>query len=157
MKSHQVIRDSFEKASPKEIAAELGVSLSLVYKWAEAQSTDGSGSRNPLDRVMKIIETTDDCRIVEWLCREAGGYFVRNPDGSHGRGLEVLPATQGIVSQFAALLSQISTAAMDDQVTHAEAAEIRRCWDRLKSHTEGFVRCCEDGDFNNLRRTLPQG
>ncbi len=38
---------------PKAIASELGVSLSLVYKWAQEQSESGSGSRNPLDRIVE--------------------------------------------------------------------------------------------------------
>jgi len=51
MESHDVLKNAFEKSSPKAIASELGISLSLVYKWAQEQSSTGSGSRNPLDRV----------------------------------------------------------------------------------------------------------
>ena len=32
MESHEILREAFQKISPKEIAAELGLSLSLVYK-----------------------------------------------------------------------------------------------------------------------------
>ena len=35
MKSHELLREVIEKCSPKQMAADLGVSLSLVYKWAE--------------------------------------------------------------------------------------------------------------------------
>lgn len=155
MQSHQVIRAAFDKASPKQIAADLGVSLSLVYKWAEPPGTE-SGSRNPLDRVAQLIETTNDRRIIDWLCRQAGGYFVPNPS-AQARKMEVLPATHEIVAQFGAMLAQISTAAKDHVVTPAEAAEIRDCWDSLKSYTEAFVRSCEEGDFATMRKLLPQG
>ena len=151
MESHEVLRRSFEKSSPKAIAAELGLSLSLIYKWAERQSEDGSGSRNPLDRLLKVVEVTNDPGIVEWLCQQCGGYFVPNPGGIRD-DYEMLPATHAIIQQFSSLLNEISKAAADDSITADEAEEIRERWDKLKSYTEGFVACCEEGDFEQLRR-----
>jgi hypothetical protein len=46
----------------------------------------------------------------------------------------------------------ISLAALDNTITSKEASEIRDSWDRLKSYAEGFVRCCEEGDFDQLRK-----
>ena len=150
MESHEVLRNAFAKTSPKAVASDLGISLSLVYKWAEKQSEDGSGSRNPLDRLMKVIELSGDLRIIEWLCQQTGGYFVRNPKSSCQKGFQVLPATNEIVGQFSILLQQISTAALDHSISKKEAKEIRECWDKLKSYAEGFVRCCEEGDYDQM-------
>lgn len=149
MESHEVLRQAFTKTSPKAIASELGVSLSLVYKWAERQAEDGSGSRNPLDRLLKIIELSGDTSITEWICQRSGGYFVANPDIAD-HDYEVLPATHEIINQFSTLLHQISLAAFDHSITTDEAIEIREAWDKLKSYTEGFVRCCEEGDFERI-------
>jgi hypothetical protein len=99
---------------------------------------------------MKIIELSGDLRIVEWLCQQTGGYFVRNPKSSCQKGFQVLPATNEIVGQFSALLQQISTAALDHSISRKEAKEIRECWDKLKSYAEGFVRCCEEGDYDQM-------
>ena len=155
MESHDVLHDAFEKVSPKQVAAELGVSLSLVYKWAQPPSGDvgetGSGSRNPLDRVVELIRLSQDTAIIEWLSRKSGGYFVRNPHSDCRAGFEVVPATHELVQQFADLLSEISQAALDNKITLKEAQKIRQCWDELKSHAEGFVPCCEEGDFASLR------
>lgn len=65
-----------------------------------------------------------------------------------------MPATQEIVQQFADLLSSISQAAVDNSISDDEASGIRRVWDELKRYTEGFVRCCEEGDFKNLNDEL---
>jgi transcriptional regulator with XRE-family HTH domain len=156
MDSHDVLRRAIEKesTSPKEVAAALGLSLSLIYKWTERQSNEGSGSRNPLDRLLAFIATTDDRRILEWLCQRCGGYFVPNPKNK-GNDYEVLPATQAIISQFSALLHEISKAAADNRITAEEAEEIRESWDSLKSYTEGFVACCEEGNFDELRKMRP--
>lgn len=151
MESHEVLRRAFENTSPKAIAAELGLSLSLVYKWAERPSEDGSGSRNPLDRLLKIIELSEDRRIIEWLCRRCGGYFVPNP-AAQDEDYDLLPVTQEIVAQFSEMLTDISKAAIDHSITMPEAAEIRESWDKLKSYTEGFVACCEQGDFDRMER-----
>ena len=152
MESHEVLKHSFENTSPKAIAAELGVSLSLVYKWAQEQSDTGSGSRNPLDRLLQIIRLTGDARIVEWLCHKCDGYFVRNPDSNCEEGFEVLPATSEIVDQFSKLLHRISESALDHSITQDEARSIRDSWDQLKSFAEGFVRCCEEGDFESIEK-----
>jgi len=150
MESHEVLKEAFSKTSPKEIASELGVSLSLVYKWAQEQSEGGSGSRNPLDRLLEIVRLTQDLRLVDWICERADGYFVRNPTSACDQGFEVLPATNEIVAQFSNLLSRISQAALDNSITLDEADEIRQQWDKLKCYGEGFVRCCEEGDFEKM-------
>ncbi len=155
MESHEVLRQAFSKTSPKAVSADLGVSLSLVYKWAERQAEDGSGSRNPLDRLLKIIELSGDTTIVEWLCRKSGGYFVRNPESKKKFFFFNDTATTEIVGQFSGLLQRISSAAIDHSITSDEAAEIRECWDKLKSYAEGFVTCCEEGDFEQLEKIPP--
>ena len=154
MESHEVIRDAFEKCGPKEIASEMGVSLSLVYKWAQPNTELGSGSRNPLDRVAKLIELTGEKQIIQWLCSQAGGFYLRNPVSYCRDGYEVMPSTNAIVQQFADLLAVITQAALDNTITDDEAADIRQVWDELKSFTEGFVRCCEEGDFKKIESDL---
>lgn len=168
MQSHEVLKKAFSETSPKAVASELGVSLSLVYKWAQEQSELGSGSRNPLDRITSIYQLTGDIGIIEHLAEQCGGYFVRNPESHCQQGFQYLPATTEIVSQFSTMLARISSAALDNSITGDEANEIRQCWDKLKGYAEGFVRCCEEGDFeimaeaktkqpsepNEVRRTL---
>lgn len=156
MESHEVLKTAFENplTSPKEIASEMGVSLSLVYKWAQPNTETGSGSRNPLDRVRQLIELTHEQQIIEWLCQKAGGYYVRNPRANVGREYDVIPATHEIVQQFAGLLAVISQAALDNAITPEESGDIRRVWDSLKAFGEGFVRCCEEGDFEQIKQNL---
>ena len=120
----------------------------LVYKWAEKPSVTGSGSRNPLDRLLRIIELTEDDEILQWLCHQQGGQFVPDPELGGERVESLLPATQDIIGHFSSLLNQISLAAEDHAVTTEEAKEIRLCWGKLKSHAEAFVRACEKGDFH---------
>ena len=156
MESHEVLRRALRKTSPKAVASDLGISLSLVYKWAEKPTDDGSGSKNPLDRLLQIIELSGDTGIVDWLCRQQGGHFVKDPDVSGHQIDHVLPATQEIIGQFSDLLTRISDAAEDHSVTPEEADEIRQCWDKLKSYAEAFVRSCENGDFKLMSR-LPAG
>jgi hypothetical protein len=152
MESHEVVREALERGSPKEIAADMGVSLSLVYKWA--QTGEGSGALNPLDRILRLYELTGHDHLLQWLCMRAGGVFVKNPPSRCRKGFEVMPATQEIVQQFANLLASISQAAADNSICETEAADIRHVWDELKRFTEGFVRCCEEGDFAHLAEDL---
>ncbi len=157
MESHEVLRKALRKTSPKAVAADLGVSLSLVYKWAEKPDDAGSGNKNPLDRLLQIIELADDNGVIDWLCRRRGGHFVKDPEMHGERFGHVLPATQEIIGQFSNLLSRISDAAADYSVTAAEADQIRECWDTLKSYSEAFVRACENGEFRAMSRHPDKG
>ena len=157
MESHEIIKDAVDKTGPKEVAAELGLSLSLIYKWAQAAEEDGSGSRNPLDRVLQLVEITDDHSLIQWLCVRTGGYYVHNRHAENEEGYEVIPATNEIVQQFADLLQVITQAALDQSIDEDESERIRLVWEDLKRYTEGFVRCCEDGDFAKmLTRIKPE-
>src|SRR5579862_2702342 len=84
MKSYDVIRQAVEERGVKAVAAALKVSPALVYKWceppSEAGDPDQSGTKNPLDRVREIYQLTRDIRVVRWLCNEAGGFFVPDPE-----------------------------------------------------------------------------
>ena len=152
MESHEVLKEALKKTSPKAVAADLGVSLSLVYKWAEKPTENGSGSRNPLDRLLQIIELSEDTGIIEWLCRQQGGSFVRDPDVNPREEAHVFQRTQQIIGQFSTLLQGISAAVEDHSVCQKEADEIRQCWDKLKSEAETFVRACEAGHFEEISK-----
>lgn len=152
MQSHELLREVLQKASPKQVAAQLGLSLSMVYKWAEPPENDaGSGATNPLDRIAALYRGTNDIRLIQWICQAAGGFFIRNPKIHNAHPSYLIPATNEIVQEFADLLAVIATAASDNQITEKESKEIRARWEELKSVTETFVACCEEGNFAPLK------
>lgn len=149
MQSHELFREVFENKKPKEIAADLGLSSSMIYKWGEP-NTAGSGIGNPLDRMEALLKSTGDHRLVQWVCQRAGGFFILNPRNTpHPHHL--IPATNQIVQEFADLLHVIADATANEQVSQAEAKQIRARWEELKSVTECFVAGCEEGDFAKVR------
>src|SRR5205085_8060842 len=152
MQSHELLREVFQKGSAKEAAAELGLSLSMIYKWAEPPDpASGSGAANPLDRIEALQRCTGDLRIVQWVCQRAGGFFIKNPKNNYPHPEFLIPATNEIVQEFADLLAVIATAASDNQITPLESRAIRARWEELKSVTESFVHCCERGNFAPLK------
>jgi hypothetical protein len=151
MQSHELLREVFSKASVKQLAADLGLSLSMVYKWAEPDEGTGSGAANPLDRIETLVRSTEDTRLVQWICERAGGFFIRNPKTQWPHPHFLIPATNQVVQEFADLLSVVAAAAGDNRISREEAKSIRARWEELKSATEGFVRCCEQGNFNSLK------
>ncbi|HEY9171831.1 MAG TPA: phage regulatory CII family protein [Verrucomicrobiae bacterium] len=151
MQSHELLREVLQQTSAKQVAADLGLSLSTIYKWAEPDEGDGSGQVNPLDRIEALLRSTGDTRIAQWICQHAGGFFILNPKLNKPHPDYLIPATNEIVQEFADLLSVIAFAAADNQITPREAASIRSRWEDLKSVTEGFVSCCEAGNFAAMR------
>src|SRR3974390_3395443 len=152
MQSHEVLREVFQQCSPKQVSAELGLSLSMIYKWAEPPDpAAGSGSTNPLDRIDALLKCTQDRRLVQWICQRAGGFFILNPKTNKPHPSYLIPATNEIVQEFADLLAGVAAAAAETQITGEEARQIRARWEELKSVTEGFVACCEEGNFRPLK------
>jgi hypothetical protein len=153
MQSHELLREIFQKCSPKEVAGALGLSISMIYKWAEPPETDaGSGASNPLDRIEALIRCSNDPRLVQWICQRAGGFFINNPRNHRAHPDYLIPATNEIIQEFADLLAVIATAAGDNHISLEEAKKIRSRWEDLKTVTECFVRCCEEGNFAPLKQ-----
>jgi hypothetical protein len=149
MESYELLREVLDKKNAKEVSADLQLSTSMIYKWAQPSSNDG-GVENPLDRIEALYDSTGDQRLVQWICQRAGGFFILNPKNTpHPHYL--IPATNQIVQEFADLLHVIASATADDKITPAEAEQIRARWEELKSVTEGFVACCEEGNFGPLK------
>ena len=59
------------------------------------------------------------------------------------------------MQEFADLLAVIATAAADNHITQKEAQTIRARWEELKTVTETFVACCEEGNFSALKEKQP--
>jgi hypothetical protein len=49
------------------------------------------------------------------------------------------------------LLHVNARATVSEKFTPSEAGQIRARWEELKTVTEGFVACCEEGDFTPIR------
>src|SRR5271170_1061515 len=153
MESHELLREVLERKNAKEVSAHLQLSTSMIYKWAQPSANDG-GVENPLDRVEALYQATGDQRLIQWLCQRAGGFFILNPKNTPHPHF-MIPATNQIVQEFADLLQVVAGAAADNQITAAEAKQIRARWEELKSATEGFVACCEEGNFGPMKKEAP--
>ncbi len=152
MRSHEVLREATENVGVKSLAAELRLSPALIYKWCQQSSPDdrdGSGARNPLDRLADIIRVTGGKQVVHWLCHEAGGYFVPNPAVNDiPPRIEMLGETQKLVNEFGQLLLTVTRSIEDDGfIEGSEADHIRQSWERLKASAESFTVACELGNY----------
>jgi len=152
MRSHEVIKRAADRIGVKALASKLRISQALVYKWcqpSEAEDGDPSGARNPLDRLVDMVNATGDLRVVNWLCHEADGFFVRNPRANPpDLRAELLVNTQKLVQEFSDLLMTVTRSIEDDgEIEPAEADRIRDSWESLKSTVEAFTVACERGVF----------
>jgi hypothetical protein len=147
MDSAECLRNAVKDVGVKRVAAALGVSTSLVYKWCERRlnldGTPGSGAENPLDRLATLIEITGSDRPVRWLAQTAGGFFVRNPSERPAASLGVLRQTRVIIREFADVLESVEESLADGLVEPVEAEQIRKEWEDLKSAGEVLVVTCE--------------
>ena len=130
MRSHEVLRRAADGIGVKALAAELRLSTALVYKWcqeSDPDDPDASGARNPLDRLADIARVTADRDVVNWLCHEAGGFFVTNPgEAPDDVPTELLINTQRLVKEFSQFLLTVTKSIEDDgEIEPIEADRIR--------------------------------
>jgi len=120
----------------KVVSFDLNLSFPLVRKWqAEPPSADcpeGSGARNPLDRVNEIRKSADaagvpeaGAAVIRWLATQAGYRLVRMaalPKTADGVLLETVAAAKegGDVSGV------VKDALEDGRITMAEAQTIHK-------------------------------
>ncbi|MEE3331433.1 MAG: phage regulatory CII family protein [Myxococcota bacterium] len=154
MKYHSVLKNVVEAVGAKQVAYDLKISSSLVYKWcAEPPAElgdDGSGARNPLDRLMELHASTNDSRPIEWLCSQIGGYYVpRSELGDESIDNAYIQHTQTLLAQFSDLLQALSESiSHEGRIDEAESTRIRREWQLLQGRGEAFVHACEIGRFD---------
>jgi hypothetical protein len=150
------LREAVDRVGVKVVAAKLNLSTALVYKWCQEPPTeddpDASGARNPLDRLQTLYDVTKDPRLINWMCNEAQGFFVANPQvAPGGEEGQLLNTTQRVVQDFGELLTNISRSIENDgRIMEDEAETIRQSWERLKSQAEGFVVACERGLYREF-------
>ena len=157
MKSHHLLKQVFKDTPVQYVAESINLSPSTIYKWAESPDTgSASGISNPLDRTLALYKATGDLRIIRWLCEQSGGFFVENSETQdNGDQIHRLaPATSQVVKQFADLLSTVAGAASDSRISKREAKSIRKEWESLKRIAEGYVKCCEAGNFKQLSQQM---
>ena len=147
MEPHELMKEVLRRTSAKQIAADLGLSLSLIYKWTEPPMKEGGTSGSPLDRIRDLVRSTRDPQVPQWICEQAGGFFIRNPKALPSNR-PLIPLTNDIVQEFADMLATIAQSSADSVITKEEAKRIRARWEELKSVTEGFVHAAEDGAFS---------
>ena len=157
MKSHEVLKRVVESVGAKQVAGDLGVSSSLVYKWCAEPPSDagehGSGARNPLDRLVSLVDSTGDRSPIEWLCSQVGGYFVESPEPEERPvDTEYIRQYQRLLAEFSSLLQIMSESIVDDgRIDAGEAESIRAQLQKLQGCGEAFVRACECGRFDPER------
>ncbi len=152
MHSHEMLREAADGIGVKALAAKLRLSPALIYKWcqqADPKDPDASGARKPLDRLRDIVSATGSTDVVNWLCHEAGGFYVSNPRVPQADiDTELLVNTQRLVEEFSRLLSTVTRSIEDDgRIDPTEADRIRRAWEKLKGTAETFTVACERGVF----------
>jgi len=124
-----------------------------------ASSTQASAParRSLTDRFLHIVEVGGNALphpatlfALLTLCILVGSWLAVRLDVS-----ALHPATNEIIQEFADLLAVIANAAADNTISPEESKKIRARWEELKTVTEAFVHCCEEGNFRALKEAAP--
>jgi hypothetical protein len=143
MDSHDVVKQILKEIPAKQIASELRVSLSLVYKWAEPPII-GSGASNPLDRTELLTRISGGVAPLEWLCARLNGTFVPGEPPVIPE-LHVHQSGPELVRELGRLLGELAEIAAGNEVPMPKVKSLRKQWERVKKTMEMFVLAAEKG------------
>lgn len=148
MESHTVIKDLLKEIPAKQLAGELGVSLSLVYKWAESQLS-GAGASNPLDRVELLARLSNNDAPLHWLCARRGGMFVKkNQNADDTPPPDLRPDASRITREISRLLVLLGESLAADALPSASATQLNTLWTKLRPLIDAFVLAALQGDYH---------
>ena len=141
MKSGQVLRAAFKAHGFKAVAQETGLSLSCIYKWCEPDGGKASGALNPLERTAQLVALTGDEGLLDWLCAQRGGRFVRRSElpalARKYKELLLAEVGQFFQAMVKPLRASLRSPAETPDGTHGQAGGAR-CRFRLAGHRCGF-------------------
>lgn len=150
MESHEIVKQMLAKVPAKQIASELGVSLSLVYKWAEPASM-GSGASNPLDRIEALMRLCQ-CQVpLQWLCGRFGGTFLPPPKSEQGGAMDVPSAVGALACQAGGFMSLIGSLMLAKPGDELKVAELRQQWESAKSCIDMVLRAVEQAQLQGRK------
>jgi hypothetical protein len=145
MDSHDIIKQLLTEVSAKQVADQLGVSLSLVYKWAESPLL-GSGTSNPLDRAETLIRLSTDKLALRWICERMGGYFAPVP----APGADAAASTGKAIAELGTVIGELCRLLEKGKHSHTSTRGLRTHWERAKSLMEGYILAAEKEMSANL-------
>ena len=105
-----------------------------------------------------LYRLSHDVRLIRWLCREAGGFYVDNPIPPSEHPLDEHPQgeTRRLMGRFSRFMKNIATSTEHDRGINLDsAARIRRAWEDIKEVGKQFVVACEEGFYQSHRQ--PRG
>ena len=150
MSSKELLHEVLRRNCVRNIAAETGLTSSMIYKWME----EGESHRaNPLERSAALMRATADDRVIQWLCAQRDGFFVRNPVVAASRAanasLAKLDLTQAehTIQRNIGELELALVDALEKPDSWSRVEKLGACWEVLKSSGERLVRTLKHGEF----------
>ena len=149
MRSYEVLREAIKPVGAKYVAHELHLGERIIHTWQEEPPSEdspyGSGKRNPLDTILIIFNLLKNKypehaqKIIQWLCNQADGFFIKNPNLNGNLSKAISKALQKGFKEFSEYTNEVIKAWEDGKLTFEEVKRIRKEWEDNKQLGEEFV------------------
>jgi len=143
-----ILREAAKDMNVKQLAADLGkvegketLSTSYIYQQLRGEKK----IKNILDRCQVWLKHEKGDTILQWLCNENEGYFVKRLNGGDKTNHQVVAK---LMKEFAEVISTIADALLDGKVSMREYKNLRKEWQDVQGIMEGFLDACERGEFS---------
>lgn len=146
-RTQEVLQEIYADHSVKQLASQIEVGISTMYKWAETCDPDVV---SPVERVGCLLEYLgDDDRLIQNLCQRSGGHFVRDKPVVEPVG-GLVPTFCKVEQAWMTTHHSLVDAVATGRINPAQMAVIQRHWEKQKRLMDGLVQA-------GLRGTLRCG
>ena len=139
MMTDKILNEATKGVNKKELASELGFDVSYLYRQLNG------GERNILDQIKPWLKAENGDTILQWLCNENEGYFVKRITR---RGKNDHAVIAKLLKEFAEVMGSIADALLDGKISTKEYKTMRKEWQDVQSVMESFFDSIERGEYD---------
>lgn len=126
-KSSEVIDEALG-GNVKQYDETMNRSPALIYKWIAGTTP------NPVDDIINIYKSTGDLCVIEYLCQNHDGYFVKNT-----HEMDRHEFVNKMLSEIGDIIVNITESDADEIWTREEIEELEKRQAKLNSIITGFT------------------
>ena len=137
--NEHILNEATKGVNKKELASELGFSdPSYLYRQLNGKE------RNVLEQIQPWIEAENGDIIIQWLCKENGGFFYKEQEYE---GIQDFSIINKVLDGFSDYFKTFSHSLADGEVDIKEGEACREKFNKLKSIIEPFLQAAENGKY----------
>lgn len=135
-----VLREGLDGAG---FCENLGFGKRMYY----AQYSNERGGYDVLEKIIKLIDHSNNDIIINHICQESGGVFVKSVEADDSKHT-IYQCQSRVISELSDVIRVLTNSCADGKLTTKEIEEIKLEVDQFNREIYGVIQSAEKGKYN---------